>query len=33
MHVTAVLDAIKKRGHFKDDKDAQKDYMWRKKKR
>jgi hypothetical protein len=27
MHVTAVLDAIKKRGHFKDYKKAQKVYM------
>ncbi len=27
MHVTAVLDAIKKHGHFKDYKKAQKAYM------
>jgi hypothetical protein len=27
MHVTAVLDTIKKRGHFKDYKDAQKAYV------
>jgi hypothetical protein len=27
MHVTAVLDAIKKRGHFKDYKEAQKAYV------
>jgi hypothetical protein len=27
MHVTAVLDAIKKRGHFKDYKKAQKAYV------
>ncbi len=27
VHVTAVLDRIKKRGHFKDYKDTQKEYV------
>ncbi len=31
MHVIAVLDAIKKRGHFKDYKEAQKAYVEQKK--
>jgi hypothetical protein len=30
MHVTVVLDAIKKRGHFKDYEDAQKAYVEKK---
>jgi hypothetical protein len=31
MHVTAVLDAIKKCGHFKDYKESQEDYVEQKK--